>query len=268
MALRGGKTWLVAATGAALGLAAGLAVGMRLGSGVAGAGPEPAPSERPAATSSAGDAEKARELEAEAIWWRTAYEDLARSLERPDAVTSPAAEPSAGADASVAGTLDVATLVAGGYTEAEAQRLQERFEAYQLDQLYLADRAKREGWRQSPRFFLESEKLREALQTELGDRDYDALLYAAGRTNRVVIAGVLAGSAAAQAGLREGDEVVSYDGERIFDAPSILRATSQGQAGATTELRIRRDGEEQRILLPRGPIGVRLQPERVAPDGF
>jgi hypothetical protein len=31
---------------------------------------------------------------------------------------------------------------------------------------------------------------------------------------------------------------------------------------------VRRGGEELRFQLPRGPIGIRLQPARLPPEGF
>ena len=83
-----------------------------------------------------------------------------------------------------------------------------------------------------------------------------------------VYGGVLADSAAERAGLRAGDELISYDGRRIFEAQTVVRATAEGEAGGTTELRVRRGDEELRFLLPRGPIGIRLQPARRPPEGF
>ena len=132
--------------------------------------------------------------------------------------------------------------------------------------LYLRDRAQREGWRAEPRFTLEQRAARaSALQADLGDRDYDAVLYGAGRSNRV------AGRPACSHGLgrrarraaQTGDEVVSYDGQPHLRArQDRWRATVEGDAGrAAPSMVVRRDGEELRIVLPRGPIGVRLQPD-------
>src|SRR5262249_33982593 len=101
----------------------------------------------------------------------------------------------------------------------------------------------------------------------LGDRDFDAMLYGAGRNNRVKVAGVLAQSVAARAGLQDGDEVVSYDGNRIFEARSLMHATIEGKADEQTEMVVRRDGKEQRLVGPRGPIGIRLQATRMPPEG-
>jgi hypothetical protein len=282
------------AAGLALGVAAGTALGLRLG--------RPAPVAPPTAAGSVpGRGEPAehpatlQELEAEAEWWRLAYEDLARSLDGalPGAqvaagavqeegaaggAASAAAEQAANAaavqaadaaTAAVAGAgFDAAALLARGYTEQEVERLRERFEAYELELLYLGDRAHREGWQGRGRHKIAAKMLQDALRAELGDRDYDAALYASGRNNRVRVAGVLAGSAAERAGLRDGDELISYDGRRIFDVQSVVRATGEGEPGSTTELRVRRGDEELRVDLPRGPIGIRLEAVRRTPEGF
>ena len=270
--------WIAALLGLALGGAIGATLGLRCGRSeperpAANAGPQAAERDAPAP-----DASRLRELEAEAVWWREAYEALARSLEQPEPNVPGDGEPAApGAGTAVVPFVDPASAAAGfdsaallerGYTEPEIQRLRERFEAFELEMLYLGDRARREGWRQRPRFQLEAERLRGALRAELGDRDFDAALYASGRNNRVVVAGVLKDSAAERAGLRAGDELISYDGRRIFEAQTVVRATAEGDAGGTTELRVRRGDEELRFLLPRGPIGIRLQPARRPPEGF
>ena len=274
------RTLLVAASlGTALGFAIGAAFGLRRA-------PADAP---PVAASGAGSVAptaapldaQVRELEAEAAHWRDAYEQLARSVagdagsggtagvggsSEPDA--QDAGSPTPGAPAAAASLFDESALLERGYTDEEARRLRERYEAYQLQLLYLNDRAQREGWRQTPRYHKEARQLAEALQTDVGDRDYDAVLFAAGRTNRVLVAGVITGSAAERAGLRAGDELVSYDGKNIFDSQTIVSATTQGSAGADTELRVRRGDDELRFLLPRGPIGIALEPTRVPPEGF
>jgi hypothetical protein len=259
---------LAACVGAALGLVLGAAVGVRL----APDAPAPrvaAPTGNEPATRDA----RIAALEAEVARWRGAYEELERE-KTPAADTTAEQAPVAAAPVQehpgpVRGQpLDAPGLQARGYTEDEVRRLQERYEAYELALLYLNDRARRESWRGSPRFTLEQQRLTEALQTDLGERDYDAVLWGSGQSNRVQVAGVLSGSAAERAGLRDGDEVYSYDGRRIFEAQTLLRSTVEGNPGAQTSMIVRRNGEEVHVVLPRGPIGIRLTPLRVPPDGF
>ena len=267
--MAGARTPLLAASlGAALGLLVGAAVGLRLA-------PDASEQRALAPTGNAPAAERDARmaaLKAEVAHWRDAYEQLARKDRGAGAAAEPAPAPSPSLDPSAAQAdgraFDTQALEERGYTEEEANRLRERYDAYQLALLYLNDRAGREGWRGQPRFQSESRQLSDDLHSELGDRDYDAILYAAGRSNRVQVAGVLAGSVAERAGLREGDEIISYDGHRIFEGQALVDATGSGEAGAETEMVVRREGGDLRIVLPRGPIGIRLQPARVLPEGF
>lgn len=253
---------LAASLGVALGLVVGAAVGVRLAP-ESSAPSAPAPTGNEPATADA----RIAALEAEVARWRSAYEELAKEPEA-DTTAEQAPVAAAPAPATSAQPLDADALQERGYTEDEVRRLQERYEAYELAQLYLNDRARREGWRSTPRFVLEQRQLTEALRADLGERDFDAVLYGSGQNNRVQVAGVLHGSAAERAGLRDGDVVISYDGRRIFEGQALLGATVQGDQGAQTELVVRREGGDVRVVLPRGPIGIRLLPARVPPDGF
>ena len=268
--MAGARTLFSASLGAALGLLVGAAVGLRLAPDASDERALASTGKTPAAERDA----RVAALEAEVARWRDAYEELARKDRGPSASAEPApntatATPGPPPAAEPDGRpFDTQALQERGYTEEEANRLRDRYDAYQLAQLYLNDRSGREGWRGQPRFQAESRRLADALQAELGDRDYDAILYGAGRSNRVQIAGVLAGSAGEHAGLREGDEIVSYDGHRIFEGQALVQAAGSGDAGAQTEMVVRRGDQELRIMLPRGPIGIRLQPARAPAEGF
>ena len=66
--------------------------------------------------------------------------------------------------------------------------------------------------------------LRGASQEELGDDDYDLLLYASGRNNRVLLSDVLQNSPAAAAGIEPGDLLVRYDDRAVFNTRDLLSA--------------------------------------------
>ncbi|MEM7411688.1 MAG: PDZ domain-containing protein [Myxococcota bacterium] len=150
--------------------------------------------------------------------------------------------------------------------EAEIASLRTRFESLELEELYLRDRASREGWLADGEYWRELIGLRKQLREDVGERDYDLLLYAGRRENRVVIADVLGRSPAGAAGLQIGDEIVSYAGRRVFEPRELTESTSEGAAGANTELRVRRGGETLRFFVPRGPLGLRLKTARRPPS--
>ena len=160
---------------------------------------------------------------------------------------------------------DADALLATGLAAPEVERLRERFAEHELEELYLRDRASREGWLQKPGYRQALREMREAFRAELGEEDYDRMLYAAGRQNRVRIVDVLPDSPADRAGLQAGDVLLSYAGERMFEIRTLTQATRGGRPGDPTEIRYVRDGEEGRVYVPRGPLGVRLGPGRLPP---
>ena len=156
------------------------------------------------------------------------------------------------------GIFDEALLLAQGMSTGDVLRLREIFESSQMDELYLRDRATREGWYQKPRFHRALERVRNQLREGLSEQDYDRMLYATGTDNRVVLTHLLHGSPALDAGLRDGDIVQSYNGRRIFQPRDLQRATRTSKSGDMIPIVIERDGEIQRYFVRAGPIGVQL----------
>jgi hypothetical protein len=95
-----------------------------------------------------------------------------------------------------------------------------------------------------------------ALRSDLGDADYERYLKATGRPTSVAIQNVLASSPAERSGLKPGDEVLSYDGKRVFDLRDLNALTFEGTAGEPVTLSVRRDGQTVQLTMPRGPLGV------------
>jgi hypothetical protein len=162
----------------------------------------------------------------------------------------------------------VQTLIDAGIREEQAIWIQERLDEIELQQLYLRDRATREGWLNKPRYHKERREYQNAvteLRGEVGDDTYDRLLYSLGRANRVVVRDTLQNSPAAQYGLQGGDQIIEYDGQRIFGSNELSTLVTQGSAGVMTLLRVKREGVIHDIYLPRGPLGIRMSSARVAP---
>ena len=160
-------------------------------------------------------------------------------------------------------------LLDAGIDMGTAAWLQEEFDAMEMDELWLNDRATREGWRRTGRYVNEQREIRARLSTlrdELNNDDtWDRLLYATNRKNRVVLQHIMRNSPAEQYGLQEGDSIISYGGRRIFTHGELSTATTEGQAGTTVLVEVDRDGQRHNISLPSGPIGGRLQSARIRP---
>jgi len=156
-------------------------------------------------------------------------------------------------------------LRSAGILPHEIERLRDLFNSSEMQLIDLEHQARREGWYRKPRYWKELRNMRSELRQEIGEEDYDLLLYAAGRNNRVVIDGILRDSPGERAGLEPGDVVLSYEGRRIYKAPELKHATVQGRAGDRVTIDVLRDGERVRVYTSRGPLGARLRPERILP---
>jgi hypothetical protein len=160
-------------------------------------------------------------------------------------------------------------LEAAGFTPEQVAYLQRRQAEGQMQQIDLDDRARREGWINTPRYAEELAKLPDSIATvrsELGEDAYDRYLFASGQANRISVASVIQTSPAESAGLRQGDIIASYGGEKIFSAQQLIDLRSTGERGSAVTLGIIRDGQPMRITMRRGPMGIQTQPTLVDPD--
>ncbi len=160
-------------------------------------------------------------------------------------------------------------LILAGFDLEIARRVREDEDAQQMEQLYLRDQATREGWLNSPRYQEELQKLTaigSKIRQDLGDDRYDQYLYAMGRPNRVGVNRVLESSPAKRAGLREGDAIISYGGQRVFSVQDLIAYETRGQGGETVTMELIRDGRRVQIYVPRGPLGFMPSYDSVDPN--
>jgi hypothetical protein len=162
----------------------------------------------------------------------------------------------------------VEALIAAGIPVEQATWIQARLDEYDLKQLYLQDRASREGWLKTPRYHKERRQYRNAFQElrpEIGDDAYDRMLYTLGRANRVMVRDIMQNSPGEQYGLRANDRIIEYDGQRVFTSQELTTLIAGGTAGEQVLVRVQREGQQFDFYLPRGPIGVRLASSRELP---
>jgi len=95
------------------------------------------------------------------------------------------------------------------------------------------------------------------LRNEIGDSDYEKYLEANGRPTSIGVSSVMASSPAEMAGLQSGDEIVGYDGERVFSSFELMQRTMEGGDGNVV-IDVVRNGSPMQIVVPRGPIGVEI----------
>lgn len=146
-------------------------------------------------------------------------------------------------------------LTAGGFSVADAERIESRLEALRLEAMQTRYEAMRNG--ESPNALLQGQQQSmAALRAELGDADYERFLAATGRPVSVGVTSVIASSAAETAGLSPGDEIVAYGGERVFDLRDLNRVLLDGEPGEPVLVDVMRGGQPIQVVIPRGPLGI------------
>jgi hypothetical protein len=147
----------------------------------------------------------------------------------------------------------VDALVAAGFPPDRAAWIDRRTSELRMQALQAQYDAQRQGKPFDPGQAFNGDG---TLRSELGDADYERYLKATGRPTSVGIQGVLASSPGERAGLKPGDEVVAYDGKRVFDLRELNALTFEGTAGESVTVSVRRDGQTVHLTMPRGPLGI------------
>lgn len=159
-------------------------------------------------------------------------------------------------------------LIKGGINPAIAEDIVRRKNSVELKRLELQDRASRDNYLNTQRYYDELAEINRqdiSLREELGDELYDEYLYNSKQNNRISIVSVMLGSAAEQAGINNGDIVLSYDNKRMFSWQELKDATAEGQLGEYVSISIDRNGEIYSFSVPRGPLGIQLGSTRLTP---
>ena len=181
----------------------------------------------------------------------------------PDTVANNSSEAEVAAD-----PLNQSNLVQAGVSPELASDIIRRLGEQEYQRMALRDRAIREEYFRTSRYFRELRELRQnqlSLREEIGDAAYERYLYQSGQNNRVAVSSVMAGSPAEQTGIQQGDVLLRYNNENVFEWNEIRRATSKGELGEYVTVELLRDGQIVSLMLPRGPLGVKLDTTRVEP---
>jgi C-terminal processing protease CtpA/Prc len=148
----------------------------------------------------------------------------------------------------------IEALIEAGFLPSQAEAITRREQELQMAALQQRFEAERSGedvdWRANRT--LTSDTLRE----ELGDADYERYLEANGRATRISVSSVIESSPAQTAGLRPGDEIVNYDGQRVFSMTDLNRQAMGGEPGETVVVDVMREGNLVQVAMPRGPLGI------------
>ncbi len=145
-------------------------------------------------------------------------------------------------------------LINAGFTAERADWILQRESELLMESMQARFDARRAGEPLDP--FDASLDPNSALRTEIGDAQYEQYLQANNRSTAVSVGNVLESSPGQRAGLQPGDQIISYDGTRVFDVSDLNRQTMLGEPGESVVVDITRDGIPMQVVMPRGPIGV------------
>ena len=151
---------------------------------------------------------------------------------------------------STQGQLD--RLIEAGFAPDRAAWIVQRESEIQMEALQARYEAMR--GQESQRFF--GSTFDTELRAELGEADYERYLTANGRPTTIGIGNVIANSPAQDAGLQPGDQIVRYDGERVFSMMDMAGRIMQNEADGNVVVDIERNGIPMQLVIPRGPLGV------------
>lgn len=145
-------------------------------------------------------------------------------------------------------------LVEAGFLPSQASMIVRRESELQMESLQARYEAERSG--DTVDYWRSRSASSETLRQELGDADYERYLTANDRSTTISVSSVIDSSPGQAAGLQPGDEIVRYDGERVFSMTDLTRQTMAGTAGQNIVVDIMRDGNPMQIVMPRGPVGI------------
>ncbi len=148
----------------------------------------------------------------------------------------------------------VELLVRGGFTEERAKQILEFEDETRMAALQAEYDARRNGKSFNPWEWASDYQAR--LRERLGDAEYEKYLTAAGGQASVTVREVIGESPANRAGLRPGDRILSYDGERVFGMNDLKSMAFSGDPGEDVIVDIERNGQRMQLVLPRGPLGI------------
>jgi S1-C subfamily serine protease len=98
----------------------------------------------------------------------------------------------------------------------------------------------------------------DAMRARMGDAGYDAMLYATGKNNRLLVTDVPEGTPGWDAGLQPGDQILYLDDERIFDRSALNWKEAGLPRSGSVPLVVLREGEWVELTVEGGRVRAKL----------
>jgi|GEM_PF-598067 hypothetical protein len=203
------------------------------------------------AVTESGSEEGARASGAERLAALAGEEGLPEDLQ---AIRDQIAERRSGAVRESAEERVLSNLVEAGFDEFQAEQIVRATEEVQMDLLNARYEAQQNG-EEFNAFEMQAAATAQ-LRANLGEVDYERYLEATNQPTSVGVSNVLASSPAEIAGMQSGDEIIGYNGERVYNVNELNRLISSAEASGNVIVEVLRDGESVSLSVPAGPIGI------------
>jgi TolA-binding protein len=145
-------------------------------------------------------------------------------------------------------------LVSGGFSENRAKQILAIEDEIRMDLLQAEYEARRGGNEQD--YWDRASNYQGTLRDRLGESDYEKYIVAQGGQASIMVSDVIGTSPASRAGLKPGDRIVSYDGNRVYSMWELKNQAFDGDQGEDVIVDIERDGQRMQLVMPRGPLGI------------
>jgi membrane-associated protease RseP (regulator of RpoE activity) len=151
--------------------------------------------------------------------------------------------------------LDKDKLLAAGYSLERIESIQKR--SQQLQDEYTKERQLLKGGMDADVLASHFHDNDIGLRRELGDAEYARYRQALGRPIGMEVGGVAQGSRGEAAGLKVGDQIISYNGSRIFNVGELQpEVRKYASSGTTIAVDVVRNGQTIRVNVPAGNLGI------------
>ncbi len=153
---------------------------------------------------------------------------------------------------------EIDRLLAAGYTMDRIESLRKRTEELAADWIRTEDRLRQQG-KADPYEILSHRYDRDiGLRQELGDDEYAKYRQALGRGTGLYVYEPLEGGIAERAGIKSGDEIIAYNGARVFNQGELIPLMGKDiPLGAPVAVDILRNGQLIRLSAESGDLRIR-----------
>lgn len=154
-----------------------------------------------------------------------------------------------------------------GLSTRDIDYLQDHYNQLRHEKIIIDERAVQQDYVSRSRHTRELGELQDQFRQDVGEQNYDLVLYATSQMNRVQVNGVLRASIGDSFGLETGDVIYRYAEKRIFSPDSLSILTRKTDRSEYITIQVIRHGELVTLTVVGGVLGAKYEHIRTSPPG-